>query len=296
MLKQKDCDRNNGTPRFGGQFCDDEQVMGFILVHRDVTFDPATFTKTILNELIQQDKLIGTIQHQVAEDINVDAAFTDLTTGESIKNNNGLKKWNVSFYKGTRFQNQLQLLDNSENYSIIWVFADGSILVQQLKDGRIKGLNVKLFTGIRNIKTGAENTGSVLRIDLTTSAMKAWQGSSAVYSSDEVDFTELLPVEQLNLDVPILVSGDTSTTIAVTRGGSKSPMIGLTDKDNWMLVRNGIPEAVTAVASVGKNYTFTHAALLAGQEVKFVTNMGDYPIYVLDNGYFIAESVAKKVV
>lgn len=295
MLTLKNCDRNNGIPRLGGQFCDDEQVLGFILTERGVEFDPATFTKTIMDAFIQQDRFIGTVKTQTIEDADVDPSFTDLPTGESIKNNDGLKKWNLTFYKGGRWQNELEKLNNSENYSVIWVFKDDSLLVQQLKSGMIKGFDVKLFTGIRKIKTAAEGGGSMLRMDLTVSAMAAWQGSSAVYASDEINFLELQPIAEVNMEVPVLVAGATTTVIRITQAGSNSPQLGLDDKDNWQMIRNGVPEAITTLTAVNGNYTFTHAALTAGDDIQFVTNMAGYPVYVLGQGYFVGESTVKNV-
>lgn len=295
MLTLKKCDRNDGKARLGGLFCDDEQVLGFILVERSIKFDPATFTKTILDGFIQQDRLIGTVKTQTVEDADVDPSYTDLPTGESIKNNDGIKKWNLTFYKGGRWQNELEKLNNSEAYSIIWVFKDDSILVQQLKDGMIKGFDVKLFTGIKKVKTAAEGGGSMLRCDLTTSAMAAWQGSSAVFESDEIDFLELQPISEVTMVVPALVAGATTTTVKITQAGSTAPMLGLTTAANWKLVRNGVEEAITNLTQVAENYTFTHAALVAADVVYFTTKVAGYPVYVLGQGYYIGKSTPKTV-
>ncbi|WP_312394772.1 hypothetical protein [Chryseobacterium sp.] len=296
MLKLAKCNYGNMAARLGGLFCDDEMVIGIILLERSVRFDPATFTKTVLDEFIQQDRVIGTVKIDTVEDINVAESYTDLSIGESIQNHQGIKKWNIQFYKGGKFQNELQKLNKSEAYSIMFVLKDDKVLAQQNKDGSIQGFECKLFTGIRNIKTGAEGGGSTLRVDLTLIGMSFWQESSVLFTDDTIDFRQLQPIEAVDVVVPILEAGDTSTTVKITRAGSNAPMIGLTDKDNWKLVRNGVPEAITAITSQGENYTFTHAALVAAQEIKFVTNMTGYPIYVLDNGYFVAESNAKKVV
>jgi len=295
MLTLKKCDRNDGKARFGGQFCDDEQVMGFILTERGVRFDPATFTKTILDGFIQADRVIGTIKTQTPEDADVEPSYTDLPTGESIKNTDGIKKWNLTWYKGARWQNELQKLNNSEAYSIIWVFKDDSILVQQLKDGMIKGFDVKLFTGIRKIKTAAEGGGSMLRCDLMPSAMAAWQGSSRVFTSDEIDFLEIQPIAEVDLAVPALVGGATTTAVKITQAGSTAPMLGLTTAANWKLVRNGVEEAITSLTAVAETYTFTHAALVTGDVVYFTTKVAGYPVYVLGQGYYIGKSTPKTV-
>ncbi|MGU3377625.1 hypothetical protein [Chryseobacterium sp. M5A1_1a] len=295
MLRIKKCNVSQMIARLGGLFCDEEQVVGLIFAERSVKFDQATFSKMILDEYIQQDKIIGTVKIDAAEDADVDPSYTDLASGESIKNNDGLKKWNVTFYKNNCFQNELQKFDKSERYSIFLVYQDGTILGQISKDGTIKGFDVKLFTGIKKVKTAAEGGGSTLRVDLTRSAMKYWQGSSAVLEADEIDFMELNPVTGLSIDVPILVAATTTTVVKISNLCAASPVNGLTMPANWKLRRNGVVEAVTAVTEINGTYTFTHAALLANDTVSFETYQAGYPVYVLDTDYYVGKSIDKKV-
>lgn len=296
MLTIKKCNAEDQVARLGGQFCDEDQVSGFILALRSVRLDPATFTKTILDGLIQQDKVIGTIKFFSAEDADVDANFTDSSTGESTKNNLGIKKWNFMFNKGNCFQNELQKLDRSEKYSIFLVMQDGSILGALLKDGKIKGFDVKLFTGIKKVKTAAEGGGSTLRVDLLPDAMKYWQGQSALVESDEIDFTQLNPITGVSIDITsILTASSTSSKVKVTNLCAKSAVSGLTTPANWKLNRNGTVEAVTAVAEINGEYTFTHAALLANDNVYFMIEQAGYPVYVLDTDYYAGKSATEKV-
>lgn len=295
MLILKKCNVSQMKARLGGLFCDEQQVLGFILAERTVRFDPSTFTKTNFDEFIQQDRVIGTVKIDAAEDANVDPSFTDLASGESIKNNDGLKKWNIKFYKGSCFQNELQKLDRSERYSVLFVYKDGSILGQQMKDGTVKGFDVKLFTGIKNIKTAAEGGGSTLRMDLTTTAMAYWQGSSAVYESTEIDFLELSPVAALYIKVPILTASSTSTKVLLSNMCADSPVIGLDTPANWKMRRNGVLESITAVTEVNGEYTFTHSALTANDKIQFETNTSGYPVYVLDTSYYVGTSIEKTV-
>ncbi len=295
MLELVKCNIADMIARLGGLFCNDKQVLGMILITRDVQFDPATFTKTAFDEVVQKDKVIGTIKIQGGEDANVDASFTDLQSGERIQNNQGLKRWNFTFYKGGRWQNELQKLNESENYAVIFVFDDDSILVQQLKNGKVKGFDVNLFVGIRNVKFGAEGGGTTLMVDLTKAAMSYWQGSSAIYKSSEIDFMEIQPIAELSLKVPVLTAGQTTTVIEITEAGGNTPVPGLTTAANWKLVRNGAKENITTLTGQNGTYTFTHAALTAGQEVYFMTEVAGYPIYVLAQGYFVGKSTPKTV-
>lgn len=165
-----------------------------------------------------------------------------------------------------------------------------------MKDGTIKGFNVKLFTGIKKVKTAAEGGGSILRVDLLADAMKYWQGQSALVMSNEIDFTELNPVTGLSVDiVSPLVAAATSTKIDISNKCADSKVTGLTTPANWKLKRNGIPEAVTAIAQVDGLYTFTHAALAANDTVSFEINQAGYPVYVLDTDYYAGKSMEEKV-
>lgn len=289
-LKLKKCNVSELAARLGGLSCDERQVLGFILMDRSVRLDPSTFSKTILDGFIQQDKVIGTIKFDTAEDANVEPSFTDVSTGERIQNNIGMKRWNFTFYKGSCFQNELYKLNNNERYSVLFVFDDGSILGQLLKDGKVKGFDVKLFTGVKNIKTAAEGGGSMLSMDLTRIAMSAWQGSSAVYESDEIDFLELNPVAALDIDVPALVAGATTTVVNISNLCSDSAVTGLTTAASWKVRRNGTLEAVTAVSAVAGTYTFTHGALVADDVISFETYVTGYPIYILDTNYYYGKS------
>lgn len=295
-LTIKKCSISDMVARLGGLFCDEKQVSGIILADRSVRFDPATFTKTILDDIIQKDLLIGTLKFFSAEDINVDPNYTESSTGESTKNTLGVKKWNFVFNKGNCFQNELHKLDKSERYSVFLVYMDGTILGQYLKDGRIKGFNVKLFDGIKNSKTAAEGGGSTLRVDLLPDAMEYWQGQSAVVESDEINFNELNPVTGVAVDITSpLVAAATSTKVLVTNQCADSKVSGLTTPANWKMRRNGTSEAITAITEQNGLYTFTHAALVANDEISFEINEGGYPVYVLDTDYYAGKSIEEKV-
>ena len=295
-LTIKKCSITDMVARLGGLFCDEAQVSGLILADRRVRLDPSTITKTILDGLIQKDQIIGTLKFFSAEDADVDPKYTDCPLGESTKNNLGLKKWNFTFNKGNCFQNELQKLDKSENYSIFLVYTDGTVLGQLMKDGTVKGFNVKLFTGIKKVKTTAEGGGSILRVDLLPDAMKYWQGQSALLESDEIDFTELNPVTGVSIDiVSPLVAAATTTKVKVTNMCANSVVTGLNTPGKWMLSRNGVLESITAVSELNGVYTFTHAALATNDKIFFVIQDAGYAVYVLDTDYYAGKSIEEKV-
>lgn len=295
MLTLKKCAIAAAVAYLGGIQCDEKQVTGFILMDRTVRIDPATFDKTVLDGLIAQNKVIGTVKDFNAEDADVDPGFTDMQSGDRNQNTLGVKRWNMTFFKSSCFQNEIQKLNRSERYGIVLVFDDGSFLAQRLKDDTAKAFNVKLFTGVKKVKTGAEGGGSSLMIDIVSSAMAAWQGSSAIYESNEIDFTELNPVAALDLKLPILVAGATTTKITITNKCADSVVGGLVTPGNWKMRRNGVLEAVTAVSEVAGEYTFTHAALVAGNKISFESQVAGYPVITLDTNYYVGKSMEKTV-
>lgn len=296
MLKIKKCNVAGLVARFGGIFCDEGMITGLIFADRRVRFDPATFTKTILDDFIQKDMIIGTVEIDTAEDADVDPAYTDLANGKSIKNTDGVKKWNVTFYKNSCFQNELQKLDKSERYALYLVYQNGDVLGQKMSDGNIKGFDIRLFTGIKKVKTAADGGGSMLRIDLTPSAMKYWQGQSVVFEADDVKFDELNPVTGVSIDINApLVAATVTTKVTISNKCADSAVSGLDTPANWKMRRNGTLEAITAVTELNGVYTFTHAALVANDNISFEINQAGYPVYVLDTDYYAGKSDTEKV-
>ena len=126
--------------------------------------------------------------------------------------------------------------------------------------------------------------------------MKYWQGHSAIVESSEIDFNDLNPITGVSVDITTpLIAAATSTKVLVTNQCANSRVTGLTIPANWKLRRNGALEAVTAVTELNGEYTFTHAALVANQEVSFEINEAGYPVYVLDTDYYAGKSITEKV-
>lgn len=294
MLNKVKCNISQAVARLGGIHCDEKQVLGYILIDRMVRIDPETFDKAALDLLIAQDKVIGTIKDWSAEDANVDGTFTDLPNGDRIQNTIGAKRWNITHYEGNCFQNELNKLNTSNRYGLLLVFDNGTFLGQETKEGLVKGFDVRLFTGVKNVKTGADGGGSMLMIDIVRSSMSAWQGSSGVYESTEIDFLDIEPIAGLDIQVPALVAAATTTVVSISNLCSDSPVTGLLAADLRM-VRNGVAEAITSLTEVNGVYTLTHAALVADDEISFKTFSAGYNVVDVDTNYYAGESLTKTV-
>ncbi|ALR29766.1 hypothetical protein ATE47_04175 [Chryseobacterium sp. IHB B 17019] len=297
MLTKLNCNTAEMTPRLGDLFCGEKQIVGFILKKRGFTIDPATFDKEALDLLYKEDKIIGMIEFFTVEDNDQDAGTATSSRNEMIETMPGTKGYNFIFNNGSCFQNQIQLLHGSKSYEFIPVFDDGSALWAETADGRIKGFDANLFTGVKKYQTSADVAGSTLRVYITPSAMSYWQGAAYNYIGSDFRFNELTPTTGLTITVPILTAAATTTAVSIKTLCSGAPVAGLTTVANWKMRRNDVLEAVTAVVNSGnENYTFTHAALVAGDEISFEINVTGYPVYVLDTNYYAGKSNVVEVV
>ena len=115
MLKQSFCGSAEMIARLGGAFCGEKLVTGFALLDRRVEIDPATFNKTALDKIIQEDKFIGKISFFNVEDNDQEADYNTSVRKERSRSIPGTKGYRFTFDKGSSFQNELAKLDNSDN-------------------------------------------------------------------------------------------------------------------------------------------------------------------------------------
>ena len=85
MLKQSFCGSAEMIARLGGAFCGEKLVTGFALLDRRVEIDPATFNKTALDKIIQEDKFIGKISFFNVEDNDQEADYNTSVRKEKLK-------------------------------------------------------------------------------------------------------------------------------------------------------------------------------------------------------------------
>ena len=298
MLLQNTCNVSLMTPKLGGLFCDEKAVVGFLLKRRGFEIDPVRFNKTELDELVQEEKLIGSISFFNAEDNDEEASYSTSITGERTKIRDGIKRYRFMFDKGSCFQNELNKLDNSSDWEFIPVFEDGKALFAVKKDGKLIGFDAKLFTGTRKLKLTDEMAGPSLEVEIQRTGMTYWQNSSGVYESDEFGFNELSPVAGLNITFGVLRSGATSTVVTVTNLCSDSVVTGLTNANFWKMNRNGVLQHISAVSfnSGTQKYTLTHTALVANDKVSFLTSEDGINVVVVDTNYYSGVSDTKTVV
>ena len=295
MLLQNTCNVSLMTPKLGGLFCDEKAVVGFLLKRRGFEIDPATFNKTALDTLVQEEKLIGSISFFNAEDNDEEASYSTSITGERTKIRDGIKRYRFMFDKGSCFQNELNKLDNSSDWEFIPVFEDGKAIFAVKKDGKLIGFDAKLFTGTRKLKLTDEMAGPSLEVEIQRTGMTYWQNSSGVYESEEFEFNEISPVAGLNITFGVLTAGATTTVLSVTNLCSDSVVTGLTSANNWKMSRNGKLETVSAVSFDTKNYTLTHKALVANDKVSFLTSENGINVVAVDTNYYSGVSDTKTV-
>lgn len=296
MLIANYCPTTEMMPLLGGKFCGTKRMSGFFLFERGVSFAPS-FTKEDLDELVQQGKAVGFISPDSLADNNADATFSETNTLVRNQTKSGRKGWTFSFYKSNCFQNELNKLNNSENWAIAPVLEDGSIVLWKSKNGNFFPFNAKTFVSIYNQPIlGGEDAGSTIEIDLVGS-LDQWQNNGQTVAATDFEWNEVNPVAGLNIEVPVLVASATTTVVTIKNLCSSATVSGLTTPAKWKMYRNGVSESVSAVAEnvANQTYTFTHAALVAADKIYFSTEEDGLPIYVLDSAYYTGQSATQIV-
>ena len=298
MLKQSYCGSAEMIARLGGAFCGEKLVTGFALLDRRVEIDPATFNKTALDRLIQEDKFIGKISFFNAEDNDQEADYNTSVRKERSRSIPGTKGYRFNFDKGSSYQNELAKLDNSDNYSFVPIFEDGSALFAIKANGKLMGFACKLFVGVKKLKTTSEVSGSTLEVDILPDAMVYWQKSENVFESDEFSFNEINPIIKLAVSTGVLTNTATTTKVKVTEAFSNANVTGLTNASKWKIEVDGTLGNITNVAydASAQEYTLTHSALATGKKVRFITSDNGLRVISLDTNYYTGESELKAVV
>ena len=298
MLKQSFCGSAEMIARLGGAFCGEKLVTGFALLDRRVEIDPATFNKTALDKIIQEDKFIGKISFFNVEDNDQEADYNTSVRKERSRSIPGTKGYRFTFDKGSSFQNELAKLDNTDNYSFVPIFEDGSALFAIKANGKLMGFACKLFVGVKKLKTTSEVSGSTLEVDILPDAMIYWQKSENVFESDEFSFNEINPIIKLAVSTGVLTNTATTTKVKVTEAFSNANVVGLTDAAKWKIEEDGVIGNITNVAydASAQEYTLTHSALATGKKVRFITSDNGLRVISLDTNYYTGESELKSVV
>jgi len=298
MLKQSFCGSAEMIARLGGAFCGEKLVTGFALLDRRVEIDPATFNKTALDKIIQEDKFIGKISFFNVEDNDQEADYNTSVRKERSRSIPGTKGYRFTFDKGSSFQNELAKLDNSDNYSFVPIFEDGSALFAIKANGKLMGFACKLFVGVKKLKTTSEVSGSTLEVDILPDAMIYWQKSENVFESDEFSFNEINPIIKLAVSTGVLTNTATTTKVKVTEAFSNANVTGLTDASKWKIEEDGVIGNITNVAydASAQEYTLTPSALATGKKVRFITSDNGLRVISLDTNYYTGESELKSVV
>ena len=298
MLKQSFCGSAEMIARLGGAFCGEKLVTGFALLDRRVEIDPATFNKTALDKIIQEDKFIGKISFFNVEDNDQEADYNTSVRKERSRSIPGTKGYRFTFDKGSSFQNELAKLDNSDNYSFVPIFEDGSALFAIKANGKLMGFACKLFVGVKKLKTTSEVSGSTLEVDILPDAMIYWQKSENVFESDEFSFNEINPIIKLAVSTGVLTNTATTTKVKVTEAFSNANGTGLTDASKWKIEEDGVIGNITNVAydASAQEYTLTHSALATGKKMRFITSDNGLRVISLETNYYTGESELKSVV
>lgn len=298
MLTANYCPKTDMMPLLGGKFCGAKRMIGFMLFASGTLIDAMAFDKTALDGLITTDKVIGFVRPSNLEDNNEDPAYATSFMGERTQSSAGRKGWRFTFTRSSCFQNELNKLNQSENWDFAPVLEDGSVILRRTKSGDYAGFSAKIFVGMYNAPImGGDDTGSTLEVDLVNS-LNYWQNDAHTMSASDFDFNEVNPIAGISIETGVMVAAATTTTASITSLCSGVDIVGLTDPLNWQIEIDGVPTAISLVAynANTKQYTFTHPALVAGTNVSIITLKNGSVVYVKDTNYYAGRSPIQTVV
>lgn len=298
MFTQFNCSKNNAVAFLGGLQCEIPKMVGVALWKAGTVF-PDNFGKTELDVLIQEGAFIGSVMGDSIENNDTEATYSESIMKIRSQTDKGRKGWNLTFDKTPCFHNELNKLNNSENWHFTPVLEDGSLFAYESADGTHKPFPAKIFVGLYMLPImGVDEKGTVVGIDLLPKSLYNWQNSGVVLTNDEIDFTEVNPIAGANITLPILTAAAVTTAVKVGNICSDAAITGLVTPAMWKLERNGVLESVTAVSydAATAKYTLTHAALVAGQKVRFLLSENGNEIIAIDTNYYAGASAIKTVV
>lgn len=283
MLKIKTCAELALNVNLGGMFCADKRVVGFYLLRKGIKIPLATFDSEALDDLIKERNLIGMISYFNVDNNDQEADYATSVDKQRFKTIEGVKGFTFTIAKGSCFQNEISKLDNTDAYQFIIAFEDGSLGMATDGKGNGFGFDARIFLGIKQVQTTADVAGTVLNIDILPSGMRYWQSQSITVASDEVDFTQVQPIEGVTMLNGAMVTAGTSLKVTVTGACSGAPITGLSTAANWRVYKGSAELTPSAVTANGNVYTLTITAVATGDKITsgFVDS-----VYALDNAYY----------
>ena len=281
----------------GGLFCEVPKMVGVAFWKPGTTFAD-NFGKTDLDTLTQNGGFIGSVMPDGIENNDTEGTYAESLMKIRSQTDLGRKGWNLNFEKSPCYHNELNKFNNSEAWHFTPILEDGSIFAYQSADGTKKPFPVKMFVGLYRLPImGVEEKGTVVGVDLLPKALNNWQNNGIVLTNSEIDFTEVNPVAGLNIEVPILTAGATTTVLKVSNKCSDAAISGLTTPSNWKVEVNGVLASPTAVSynAANQSYSLTHPALVAADKVRFLLSENGQNVVAVDTNYYSGTSLTKTV-
>lgn len=297
MFTQYKCDNAASLALLGGLMCEIPKMVG-VAFWKPGTVFPEAFGKTELDALVEEGGFIGGVMADGIENNDAEATYSESIMKIRSQTDPGRKGWNLTFEKTPCFHNELNKLNNTENWHFTPILEDGSLFAYEGNDGVRKPFAAKTFVGLYRLPImGVEEKGTVLGVDLLPKALFQWQNNGVVLTNTEIDFTEVNPVAGVSITAPALVAAAVTTKVTVSNLCSDAAISGLSTATFWKLERNGVLETVSAVSydPVDKSYTLTHTALVAAEKVRFLLSENGNEVVSVDTNYYSGTSAIKTV-
>lgn len=258
-----------------------------------------TLNQTYVQQLQSEGKLIILKGAKTFTDNSSEDIIETLEDGTKQVATLGLYEFALSFINGLAFHSALHSLNSFGSYNVLFVDRDGNILGTKASSGELKGFSVGMIQAMKlSFPTDAvgqkEGLGFQLtnRMELDTNYVYIAQNQlGSYYPQNEDGINEVV----LSFDS---VPADLGTTIVVNAKMKQNQGVfvgALTT--NFLITRDGVTESQTVVESPEGTYTFTVAALAAGEviTVQLYNSSNNKPIITLDSDLYQSKEISVSV-
>jgi hypothetical protein len=212
----------------------------------------------------------------------------------------GMYEFALTFINGLAFHAALHSLNSFGSYNVLFVDRDGNILGTKASSGALRGFSVGMLQAMKlSFPTDSVGQKEGLAFQLTT---RSELDSNYVYISQN-QLGSYYPQNEDGINEVVLsfdsIPSDTDTTIVVKAKMKQNQgvFVGALTGD-FLIQRDGVTESQTVVESPDGTYTFTVAALAAGEviTVQLYNSSNNKPIIAVDSDLYQSKSISTTVV
>lgn len=271
--------------------------LSVILTRKGYVIPKATdFTLAFLRTEVQKGNLIPLMEASSFEDLSAEDTFSTNAAGVERLNLKGLPKYKFMFEEGHEFYRQMSKMTSFKSKGAILIDDSGRWLFGVNSDGDYIGLTIgQVNAELRKTKVqgGDAESKSITMQFLDRLQLDLNYG---IVERDSIGFTpsEVPAVNGVNIEFSAIPADtDLTSVVTVVLSSDNASIVEGLLAANFVFQVDGVTEVPSGVVeSPAGTYTFTHAALSAGDILTVDTISGNYDITILDEILYRADIIA----